>query len=43
MGIFSVLTGLAGAFQLDTPAGPTIVVCAAALFAASLLKPRIGN
>jgi len=43
IGIFSVLTGLAGAFQLDTPVGPTIVVCAAALFAASLLKPRIGN
>jgi len=32
IGALSILFGLLGAFYLDTPAGPTIVVIAAALF-----------
>lgn len=32
LGMFSVAGGFAASFQWDTPAGPTIVVCAALLF-----------
>ena len=35
VGSFSALAGLAGAFAFDTPAGPSIVTMAAALFALS--------
>jgi zinc transport system permease protein len=35
VGILSALGGLSGAFAIDTPAGPSIVAMAAALFAAS--------
>ncbi len=36
LGSFAVLTGLAASLGLDTPAGPSIVVAAAAIFALSL-------
>jgi zinc transport system permease protein len=39
-GILAVLGGLAASYNLDTPAGPSIVVAAAALFTASLLVRR---
>lgn len=35
LGCVSVLAGLAGSYRFDTPAGPTMVVCATALFAIS--------
>lgn len=35
LGSASVLAGLAGSYRFDTPAGPTMVVCATALFALS--------
>ena len=38
IGILAVIAGLVGAFELDTPVGPTIVVCATFLFALSYLK-----
>ena len=38
IGILAVISGLVGAFELDTPVGPTIVVCATFLFALSYLK-----
>ncbi len=42
VGSLSALGGLAGAFHFDTPAGPSIVTCAAALFALSTtLAPLI--
>ena len=36
-GVLSVVFGLGGSLQWDTPAGPSVVVAAAALFALSLL------
>ena len=39
LGMIAVCTGLAMSWHLDTPAGPSIVVCAAACFIASLLWP----
>ena len=39
LGMASVCTGLAMSWYLDTPAGPSIVVCAAAWFVCSLLWP----
>lgn len=39
-GIASVVGGLFGSLQWDTPSGPSIVVAALALFLASLLVPR---
>jgi zinc transport system permease protein len=38
-GVLAVILGLGGSWQWDTPAGPSIVVAAAALFAFSLLVP----
>ena len=38
IGILAVIAGLVVAFELDTPVGPTIVVCATFLFALSYLK-----
>ncbi len=38
-GMLAVSGGLAGAWWLDTPAGPSIVLCAAALFFATALLP----
>ena len=37
-GILVVIAGLVWAFELDTPVGPTIVICATYLFALSYLK-----
>ena len=37
IGVFSVLGGLSMSWHLDTPAGPSIVVCAALCFVLSLL------
>lgn len=39
LGMFSVCLGLAMSWYLDTPAGPSIVVCAAALFVVSSHLP----
>ena len=39
LGCISVISGLAGAFWLDTPVGPTIVVAATLLFAVLYLRP----
>ena len=39
VGVIAVFSGLVGAFELDTPVGPTIVVCATILFSLSYLKP----
>lgn len=39
LGMLSVGAGLAMSWHLDTPAGPSIVVCAAACFVLSLLWP----
>ena len=39
LGMAAVCTGLAMSWHLDTPAGPSIVVCAAAWFVCSLLWP----
>lgn len=38
-GAAAVMAGLAGSFRFDTPAGPSIVAAAAALFAAALAVP----
>jgi len=38
-GIIAVLGGLAGSWQWDTPAGPSIVLCSALLFVVSVLIP----
>ena len=40
VGVVAVLLGMAASFQWDTPAGPSIVVAAAGLFALSLGVPR---
>tara|TARA_R110000787_G_scaffold211281_2_gene321044 strand:- start:95777 stop:96592 length:816 start_codon:yes stop_codon:yes gene_type:complete len=37
IGVLAVIGGLMGSFTWDTPSGPSIVVCAAVLFALSLL------
>jgi zinc transport system permease protein len=37
-GVLVVIAGLVWAFELDTPVGSTIVVCATFLFALSYLK-----
>ena len=37
-GVLVVIAGLVWAFELDTPVGPTIVICATYLFALSYLK-----
>ena len=39
-GVIAVALGLAGSWRWDTPSGPSIVVGAAVLFAASLAVPR---
>ena len=39
LGMASVCVGLAMSWYLDTPAGPSIVVCAAAWFILSLIRP----
>ena len=39
LGMASVCAGLAMSWYLDTPAGPSIVVCAAAWFILSLIRP----
>lgn len=41
-GVFAVAGGLLASFGLDTPAGPSIVVAAAALFAFTLVVPARG-
>lgn len=38
-GALAVSGGLAGSLAWDTPAGPSVVVCAALLFALGLLLP----
>ena len=38
-GLLGVALGLAGSLQWDTPAGPSIVVAATLIFAASLVLP----
>ena len=40
LGMLAVLGGLALSWQLDTPAGPSIVVCAAGMFMLALAIPR---
>ena len=40
LGMLAVLGGLALSWELDTPAGPSVVVCAAALFMLALAIPR---
>lgn len=40
LGAIAVGAGLFGSLHLDTPSGPSIVVAAAAIFAASLLPLR---
>jgi zinc transport system permease protein len=40
LGILSVVLGLGGSWEWDTPAGPSIVVAATALFAGIYLWPR---
>jgi len=40
LGVLAVLGGLTMSWHLDTPAGPSIVVCAAALFMLALSVPR---
>ena len=40
LGVIAVCAGLALSWFQDTPAGPSIVVSAAALFLASLALPR---
>ena len=40
LGCLAVLGGLSMSWNLDTPAGPSIVVCAAALFMLVLAVPR---
>ena len=40
IGMLAVCTGLAMSWHYDTPAGPSIVVCAAALFLVSFIVPR---
>ncbi len=42
VGVAAALGGLWGAWTFDTPAGPSIVVCAAGLFLLSALAPRRG-
>ena len=42
LGILAVVGGLALSWFKDTPAGPSIVVCAAALFLLSFVLPRRG-
>jgi zinc transport system permease protein len=39
LGVLSVLVGLFGAFYLDAPPGPSIVVVATALFLLSYFLP----
>jgi zinc transport system permease protein len=41
IGCLSVALGIGGSFAWDTPSGPSIVVAAAAAFAASRLWPRL--
>ncbi len=43
IGAAAVVIGLQGSLHLDTPSGPSIVVAAAAFFAASLLPMRAGG
>ena len=40
LGMLAVLGGLALSWQLDTPAGPSLVVCAAGMFMLALAIPR---
>ena len=40
-GMLAVALGLAGSLQWDTPAGPSIVVAATLIFAASLALPAL--
>jgi zinc transport system permease protein len=40
IGAVAAMAGLAGSWRLDTPAGPSIVVAAMALFFAANLAPR---
>lgn len=40
LGIVSVLAGLSLSWYYDTPAGPSVVISAAALFLLSQLKPH---
>lgn len=40
IGLLAVVTGLVTSFYLDTPTGPSIVMCACLLFAASQFKPE---
>jgi len=43
-GVLAAILGLAGSMQFDTPAGPSVVIAAAGLFAVSMLpKPRYGG
>ena len=43
VGMVSVGGGLAGSLYLDTPAGPSIVVAALAIFMLSLVKPLVSS
>jgi zinc transport system permease protein len=40
LGMLAVCAGLAMSWHLDTPAGPSIVVCSAALFLLSFIVPQ---
>ena len=42
IGVGAVVGGLAGSYGFDTPAGPTIVLVALALFGLSAALPRVG-
>ncbi len=42
IGCLSVMLGLLGSFQYDTPSGPSIVVAACLLFMGSMVVPRKG-
>lgn len=41
VGMLSVVGGLAASFELDTPAGPSVVVVALILFGASMMWPKL--
>jgi zinc transport system permease protein len=40
MGCIAVICGLSSSWFLDTPAGPSIVLCAGGLFLISLVKKQ---
>lgn len=40
LGMAAVMLGMWASFRWDTPAGPSVVVAAAALFVLSLINPK---